>query len=412
MTSVAPATAKCPYAEHPGFPFQRDRSRPLDPPDQFGIFRRERPVSQVTLWDGSKVWLITRYEDAQRVLGDARFSSVPASPGYPLLSPAVAATKRGDPSFLRMDPPKHTDHRRMWTPFFSIRRIQEMRPRIQKIIDTALDEMIARGSPADLVENFALVVPSLVICELLDVPYSDHGFFQTHSKTRFSITATAEEVAAAIEAINGFWRQMIDERERNPGDDLVSQIIVNEVKTGLLTKAELVAMAQLMLAAGHETTANMIALGVLTLLQHPDQLRAIKDDPSLTANAVDELLRYLSIAQNGLGRAAIEDLEVGGQVIRKGEGLLVLLAAANRDEAVFDSPDTFNISRDLKRHVAFGAAIHQCIGSALARAELQMSFDALFARLPNLRLAVPAKDVTYKFDSLFFGVHSLPVAWQ
>jgi cytochrome P450 len=170
-------------------------------------------------------------------------------------------------------------------------------------------------------------------------------------------------------------------------------------------------MVSLMLAAGHETTANMIALGTLTLLQHPDQLNAIKSNPTATPAAVEELLRYLTVAQNGLGRAATEDIEVGGQLIREGEGVLVLLAAANRDEAVFENPDSFDIKRKPHRHVSFGAAIHQCIGSPLARAELQMAFDTLFSRVPTLRLAVAPEAIKYKFDSLFFGVHSLPVSW-
>jgi cytochrome P450 len=166
-----------------------------------------------------------------------------------------------------------------------------------------------------------------------------------------------------------------------------------------------------MLAAGHETTANMIALGVVTLLQHPDQLHAIKADPTLTPAAVEELLRYLAVAQNGLGRAATEDVEVGGQLIRQGEGVLVLLAAANRDETVFENPDVFDVRRQPHRHTSFGAAIHQCIGSPLARAELQMAFDTLFARIPTLQLAVATEEIRYKFDSLFFGVHALPVSW-
>jgi cytochrome P450 len=403
--------ANCPFSNNPPFPFMRDRKHPLDPPPEFGIFRRERPVSQVTLWDGSKVWLVTRYDDAQQVLGDVRFSSVPSQPGYPLISPAVVATKRGDPSFLRMDPPKHAEHRRMWTPFFAIKRIQEMRPKIQRIIDTALDEMLAKDPPGDLVQDFGLVVPSLVICELLDVPYSEHEFFQHHSKTIFAIDATGEQVAEARAAISEFWRHMIDEREKKPGDDLVSQVIVSEVGSGRLTKSELVAMVSLMLAAGHETTANMLALGTVTLLQHPDQLNAIKSNPALIPAAVEELLRYLTVAQNGLGRAATEDIDVGGQLIHKGEGVLVLLAAANRDEAVFENSDAFDIVRKPHRHMSFGAAIHQCIGSPLARAELQMAFDTLFKRVPTLRLAVAPDDIKYKFDSLFFGVHSLPVSW-
>ncbi|HVV92591.1 MAG TPA: cytochrome P450 [Hyphomicrobiales bacterium] len=409
--STATDAAGCPYAAHPSFPFKRDRSRPLDPPAEYGDFRHQRPVSQVTLWDGSRVWLVTRHEDAHAVLGDKRFSSVPSNPGYPLISPAVAQTKRGDPSFLRMDPPKHTDHRRMWTPFFAARNIQKMRPTVQEIVDRAIDAMLAKGPPADLVGDLALVVPSSVICLLLDVPYSDHEFFQANSLTRLSITSTPEQVTEAFREIDAFWLRMIEERENSPGDDLISQLIVNEVATGRLTKRELVSMAQLMLLAGHETTANMIALGTLTLLRHPDQLEAMKADPSLTPGTVDELLRYLSIPQNGLGRAATEDVEIGGQLIRKGEGVLVLIAAANRDESVFPDPDRFDIRRAARQHMTFGAGIHLCIGNPLARMELQIVFDTLFRRMPTLHVAIPPEDVRYKFDSLFYGLYSLPVSW-
>ena len=254
---------------------------------------------------------------------DARFSSVPANPGYPTLSPAIAASRRADPSFLRMDRPKHTEHRRMWTPFFAIKRIQEMRPGIQAIVDETLAAMLEEKPPVDFVEKFALTVPSLVICQLLDVPKSAHAFFHQHSKTRMTMNGTPENILKAMQALDEFWETLITEREKNPGDDLVSQLIVNEVRTGRLSKRELIGMAQLMLLAGHETTANMIALGLLTLLRHPQQLERVKADKTLTPSAVDELLRYLSIAQHGLGRTAIADVEVGDVLIRAGDGVLV-----------------------------------------------------------------------------------------
>jgi cytochrome P450 len=409
--SLSETLSRCPLGEAPSYPFRRAATHPLNLPAEFALLRCERPISQAKLWNGQTVWLITRYDDAQAVLSDPRFSSVPANPGYPTLSPAIAASRRADASFLRMDRPKHTEHRRMWTPFFAIKRIQEMRPGIQAIVDETLSAMLTEGPPVDFVETFALAVPSLVICQLLDVPKSAHGFFQQHSKTRMTMDGTPENILKAMQALDDFWGTLITEREQNPGDDLVSQLIVHEVKTGRLSKRELISMAQLMLLAGHETTANMIALGTLTLLQHPQQLERLRADKTLTPSAVDELLRYLSIAQHGLGRTAIADVEVGGVLIRAGEGVLVVVAAANRDETVFAAPDQFDIGRQARHHLAFGASIHQCIGHPLARAELQIVFDTLFTRVPTLRVAIPYEEIPYKYDSLFFGVHALPVTW-
>jgi cytochrome P450 len=409
--SLSDSPARCPIDHAPSYPFRRDAAHPLNPPGEFDVLRRDQPISQVSLWNGQKVWLVTRYNDAQAVLSDPRFSSVPANPGYPTLSPAIAASRRADASFLRMDRPKHTEHRRMWTPFFAIKRIQEMRPGIQAIVDETLAAMLEEEPPVDFVEKFALTIPSLVICQLLDVPKSAHAFFHQHSKTRMAMNGTPENILKAMQALDEFWETLITEREKNPGDDLVSQLIVNEVKTGRLSKRELISMAQLMLLAGHETTANMITLGTLTLLRHPRQLARLKADKTLTPSAVDELLRYLSIAQHGLGRTAIADVQVGDVLIRAGEGVLVVVAAANRDESVFPQPDQFDIERQARHHLAFGASIHQCIGHPLARAELQIVFDTLFARVPTLRVAIPDAEIAYKYESLFFGVHALPMTW-
>ena len=409
--SLSGTPVQCPFDDASPYPFRRDRTHPFDPPAEFEFLRRDQPISQVKLWNGQKVWLITRYDDAQAVLSDARFSSVPANPGYPTLSPAIAASRRADASFLRMDRPKHAEHRRMWTPFFAIKRIQDMRPGIQAIVDETLAAMLKEEPPVDFVEKFALTVPSLVICQLLDVPKSAHAFFHQHSKTRMTMNGTPKNILKAMQALDDFWDTLITEREKNPGDDLVSQLIVNEVKTGRLSRRELISMAQLMLLAGHETTANMIALGLLTLLRHPQQLERLKADKTLTPSAVDELLRYLSIAQHGLGRTAIADVEVGDVLIRTGEGVLVVVAAANRDDSVFAEPDQFDIGRQARHHLAFGASIHQCIGHPLARAELQIVFDTLFSRVPTLRVAVPDEEIPYKYESLFFGVHAMPVTW-
>lgn len=396
-------------AESPNYPFAR--TLPLDPPEEYRVLRTERPVSRATLWDGSQVWLVTRFSDVRDVLSDARFSASPASQGFPFITPGVGAVKKQDGSFLRMDRPQHSEHRRMWTKYFSVKRIEEMRPDIQRIVDEALDAMIAQGPPADLVEAFALPVPSLFICRLLDVPYADHEFFQQHSRARASADATIEEITAANDALKQYWLDMIAERIERPGDDLISKLVIDEVIPGRLTHAELADAALIMLFAGHETTANMISLGTYTLLRNPGQLRRFQGNQALAPGLVDELLRYTSIVHLSLSRAALDDVEVGGQLIRRGEGVILVIPAANRDEQAFPRPDEFDIGRQSRHHLAFGYGMHQCIGAALARVELQIVFQRLFARLPGLRLAVPEEDLRFKTEALFYGPKSLPVRW-
>ena len=344
----ASSDQRCPF-EGATYPFERDRTRPLDPPGEFALLRAERPVFRASLWNGEKVWLVTRHADAQAVLNDPRFSSSAASPGYPTLSRTIAASRKADPTFLRMDPPKHTEHRRMWTPFFALVRVNDMRPGIQDIVDRTLTDFLSRPQPADFVEHFALVVPSLVICRLLDVSDDSHEFFKRHSKTRMAMHSSPEEILAAMKALDDFWDAEFEKRERNPGDDLVSRLIVSEVKTGRLTRRELVSMAQLMLLAGHETTANMITLGLILLLENPAQMQRLRNDRSLMPYAIDEMLRFATIAQHGLGRAATSDIEIGGQMIRAGEGVLVVVASADRDDDAFAEADLFDIARRQSR---------------------------------------------------------------
>jgi cytochrome P450 len=203
---------------------------------------------------------------------------------------------------------------------------------------------------------------------------------------------------------------VVDERFDKPGDDLISRMITNQVKVGNLGKDELLHILQLLLVGGFDTTANMIALGTLTLLNHPDQLALLRDDPSLVNSAVEELLRYLSVAHQVAFRLATDDIELGAQCIHAGEGVIAPIAAANRDPEVFADPDKFDITRDARRHVAFGFGLHQCLGQPLARIELQVVFSKLFVRFPHLRLARNADDLSFR-NSIIYGVAELPVIW-
>ncbi len=312
-----------------------------------------------------------------------------------------------------MDNPEHDVFRRMLTRDFMIKRVEGLRSRIQGIVDGLIDDMLATGAPADLVQSFALPLPSLVICELLGVPYQDHDFFQRHSRTVVSTRSTAEQSLAASAAIRGYLLDLIDRKSRDHTDDLLGRLVTEQMLPGHLTREQAADMALLLLIAGHETTANMIALGTLALLQHPDQFAELTtgNDPALVASTVEEMLRYLSIVHLGRRRVALADLELGGQTIRAGEGLILATDSGNRDEETFADPDTLDIHRDARHHVGFGYGIHQCLGQPLARVELQVVYGTLYRRIPTLRLAVPMTEVKFKDDMVVYGVHALPVEW-
>jgi cytochrome P450 len=309
-----------------------------------------------------------------------------------------------------MDEPEHGRYRRMLTSTFMIKRVEALRPRIQKIVDGLIDTMLAETPPVDLVSAFALPVPSLVICELLGVPYADHDFFQRCSRAMISSRSTPEEAVAASDELKEYLVRLLDRKADEPSDDLLSRLVVEQAET--MTRAQIADMGVLLLVAGHETTANMIALGTLTLLQHPDQLAELREgDPELVKSAVEELLRYLTIVHSGRRRVATEDVEVGGRLIKAGEGVIVATDSGNRDEKAFPDPDVLDIHRDARHHMAFGYGIHQCLGQPLARVELQVVYGTLYRRVPTLRLAVPLEQVRFKHDMLVYGVHELPVSW-
>lgn len=387
------------------------RTSPFEPPEVFRILRESSPIVRVRLWDGNEPWLLTRYSDIRTMLSDPRLSAVATRPGYPHITAGVGVTKRNDTSFLRKDAPEHDVERRMVAPNFSVRRIESMRPNVQRIVDDALDRFQEVDRPADLIQKVALPIPSLVICELLGVPYSDHEFFQERSQVKFGLSATPDEVAEALNDLSVYLGKLVAVKVADPSDDLISDLVTGPLLDGSLSKDEIVVMARLMLTAGHETTANMIGLIVFLLLHHPDQLAQIRTDSGLVKAAVEELLRYTSIAHLAPVRVASEDLEIGGQIIRAGEGVILPLSAANWDEEVFPQPDRLDIHRPARNHLAFGFGSHSCIGQSLARLELEIVVTTLFRRLPTLSLVDSVADTRFKYDGLFFGVHELPVTW-
>ncbi|MEV6647847.1 cytochrome P450 [Amycolatopsis sp. NPDC051371] len=397
-------------AEIPEFPMTRAAGCPFDPPPAARALQGEAPLARVRLWDGSTPWLVTRYAEQRTLLADPRVSADITRPGYP--SPAPLPKGGTGISFILMDNPEHARLRKMVTAPFTIRRTAAMRPAVQKIVDEQIDRLLAGPKPVDLVEAFALPVPSLVICELLGVPYADHDFFQENSKLIIRRDAKPEERAAGHQALVGYLDRLMGEKLEAPADDLLSGL-ATRVNAGELSRTEAAQMGVLLLIAGHETTANMIALGTLALLEHPDQLALLRegDDPALVASAVEELLRYLNITHNGRRRLALEDIEIGGVTIRAGEGLIMANDVANRDPAVFPDGDRLDLTRDAHRHVAFGFGVHQCLGQPLARLELQVVYSTLYRRIPTLALATDLDRVPFKHDGSVYGVYELLVTW-
>ena len=398
--------------EKPEYPFRRDMRCPFDPPPAFAELRRHEPATRVRLWDGSEAWLVTRYDDVREVLADRRFSSDMNKPGFPLHGAGVAATRQKHRTFLNMDDPEHNAHRRMLTRDFMVKRVEQLRPRIQEHVDALLDEFARRPQPADLVTGLALPVTSGMISELLGVPYEDHDFFQSRTGLLVSGDADVEESLYAYEELRDFFRELIGRKRRSPGSDVISHLITLEDE-GRLTPDETLNMLRLMLSAGHETTANMIALGALALLEHPDQLAWLMADPSARiAGAVEELLRYLTISHFGRRRVATEDVVIAGQLVRAGEGVIAANDSANRDAGAFPDPDVLDLSRDARHHLAFGYGTHQCLGQPLARVELQVVYPTLFRRLPDLRTAEPLDALRFKESMVFYGLFSLPVRFS
>lgn len=394
----------------PEFPMPREARCPFDPPPALKDLQEKTPLTKVRLWDGSEPWLVTRYADQRAVLGDPGVSADTDSPGYP--TKASPEGGEGKLSFIMMDDPEHARLRRMVTAPFAVKKVEALRPAVQRIVDDLIDGMLSRPGPVDLVEEFALPIPSLVICELLGVPYDDHALFQENTKTMVRTTATPEQRGAATREMAGYLAGQIAKRLAEPKDDLLSSI-AGRVTAGEIDHQQATEMALLLLIAGHETTANMIALGTLALLQNPDQLALLRDsdDPKFVAGAVEELLRYLHITHLGRRRAVTEDMEIAGQVIKAGEGVIMANEIANRDPEVFPDPDRLDLTRDARRHVAFGFGVHQCLGQPLARMELQVVYGTLYKRVPTLKLACALEDVRFKNDAFIYGVHELPVSW-
>lgn len=392
----------------PVIPAPRAASCPLHPPAEFSQWRDD-PGLQKVMYHGQPTWLVSRYQDIRAALVDPRLSAET----FPVNLEVEGADDDTPVMFARIDDPEHNRIRRMMTSDFTFRRCEAMRPQIQELVDRHIDDMIANGPPSDLVRDFGLPVPSLVIALLLGVPPEDLGPFQQHTSAGLEANATDEEKGRSFGAMYAYIEQLVDKKQRHPGDDLISRLVVDQMQTGQINRGTVVLSGLSMLVAGHETTANMISLGTVALLQHPDvftRLGQTEDAPEI-AKIVEELMRYLTIVHCQVDRVATEDFELGGQQIQAGDHVLMNLPAGNWDTDFTANPEIFDVTRNTRGHLGFGYGAHQCIGANLARVEMQVALATLARRLPDLTLAVSPSELQFKATSDIYGMVELPVSW-
>ncbi|MFF6885919.1 cytochrome P450 [Streptomyces sp. NPDC012421] len=395
MSAPLHTVAAMPTERRPGCPF--------DPPAELLDAREHGPISRLTHPGGMPGWLITGYDLVRSVLADPRFSS-----RKDLLNVVDFEIPPAPPGeFLLMDDPEHARYRKPLVGKFTVRRMRLLTERIEQVTAECLDAMAEAGPTADLVTAFAKPIPTIVICEILGVPYDDRASFQQQIDTFMGGEVSDEELIAAYTATQEYLARLVAAKRAHPTDDVLSELTDSD-----LSDEELKGISLILLAAGFDTTANMLALGTFALLQHPEQLAALRADPSLTDGAVEELLRYLSVAKTFM-RTALEDVEVGGQTIEAGTTVVLSYHTANRDPERFTDPGALDIRRPFDGHLAFSHGVHQCLGQQLARIEMRVAFRALIERFPTLRLAVPAEEVALRPESAdIFGVKSLPVTWD
>jgi cytochrome P450 len=391
--------------EAPFYP--EPRVFPLDPAPSVRELVVRCPVSRVRIWNGNEAWLVGDYSDGRELLSDARISGDTERPDYPHQNEAVAK-QREFRTFIGMDDPDHSYYRQMVAFYFRPTRIEELRPTIQDIVDRLLDDVGEPDQPIDLVPAFCLPLPSRVISHMLGVPYQDHALFEASARAMFG-EGSAEDSRRGNEAMGNYLRDLLEAKSSAPGDDLTSSL-AREVDLGRISTVDAVNTLVLLLAAGHDTTAHQMALGVLTLLEHPAELETFRHDSSLLKNGVDEILRYVNVTHLGRRRVAIADIPLRGETIHAGDGVIVAGDLANRDPLVFTDPDRFDIRRrNAATHVAFGSGIHTCLGQHLARVELQVALWSFFQRFPNAALAMPIEELEFLEHAAVYGPRTLPV---
>lgn len=393
----------------------------LDISPEVTRLRESGQLGRVTTAFGQEATLITRYEEVRAQLADTHGFHVGSVPPPQVLvdggfdSEAVRR-KRTVGNLIMLDPPEHTRLRKMVASWFTTRRVERLRPRVVEIINEALDAMEAAGPPVDLVAMFAKIVPVTVICELIGVPEVQREHFRNRSSRATERTGPSTPLDELRRLGEAGWvsRELVKYHRENPSDDVIGMLLREhgaDNHEGGLTDDELVGLGNALLIAGHETTTQMLSLGTLALLRHPDQLAMMRDDPTIVAGAVEELLRYIGVLHGGFIRIATQDTTLGDHEIKAGELVVPALAAANRDPRLVADGDRLDITRTPTSHVAFGHGVHFCIGAPLARMELREAFPALLNRFPNIRLAVPDSEVDFTEGTTVYALRSLPITW-
>ncbi|GAB3579492.1 cytochrome P450 [Amycolatopsis endophytica] len=382
-------------------PLRRDG---LDPVPELGASRDEAPVSKLPLPFGITAWLVTGYGEAKEVLAATdKFSN-----DYTNLVGKAGLSAEQNPGGLGFaDPPDHTRLRKMLTPEFTMRRLSRLTPRIDEIIADQLDAMEKADGPVDLMQSFALPIPSLTICELLGVSYEDRDDFQRLSTVRFDLFAGAGASFGAISESLSYLLEIVKKQRESPGDGLLGMLVKEHGDR--ISDQELAGLADGVLTGGLETTASMLALGAIVLLRDRETFELVRASDEAAHNFVEELLRYLTVVQVAFPRFAREDVTVGGQQIAKGDIVFVSLSGANRDADLGADMETFDATRPATQHLAFGWGAHRCIGAELARMELRAAYPALVRRFPDLRLDIEPEQLSYRQTSIVYGVDTLPV---
>jgi cytochrome P450 len=385
-----------------------------DPYPYYHRLREADPVHRSPLG----FFVASRHADVAHILRDKRFGKdfvgrMTRRFGKEVMEEPVYRSMRH--WMLQQDPPDHTRLRGLVVKAFTARRVEDMRPRIQEIVDATLDRVAERGR-MDLIADFAFRLPVTVICEMLGIPKEEHEVFHMGARTGGRLLDPVPLSRAEIDEANAgslmqaeYFRSLFELRRRQPGEDLTSQLVQAEEEGSKLSNEELTANIILLFGAGHETTVNLIGNGLLALARNPGQLALLRSDPSLMTNAIEEFLRYDSSVQL-TGRTALEDVEVGGTPVAKGESVLCLLGAANRDPAVYPDPDRLDITRPNIRPLSFGGGIHFCLGAQLARIEGEVAISTLLRRFPKLKLDDP-ETPDWRPTFVLRGLNRLPASW-
>jgi cytochrome P450 len=378
----------------------------MAPPAQYATLRTTGPA-KVDLPDGGWAWLLTSYDDVRTAMNDPRFSS---DDNKMARARTELPPNENLNSFWRMDEPEHGRLRHMMMTEFTAHRIKEWRPRIQALVDELLDHLEQLPRPLDLYSEFCLALPTQVIAQLLGVPQEDYRQFAQQSRTILSLDRPEESWAAFYE-MNAYLNRLIEQKEREPAQDLISRLIVDRVQTGELARDELLPMVRFILVSGYETTTSQIALSALTLMTNPEVRAKLIEDPQRITAFVEESLRFWSVSQDNVLRVVDQDMEFSGARMSVGELVILAVPAANHDERAFPDPERFDLDRGDNRHVAFGFGTHLCAGASLARREVEIAITSLLARYPGIRLAGRLEDLEFRQLSLVYGLEHLPVTW-